>query len=225
MSFNSEIIPLGGVSLPQSQGTRIMMMPFEFGNIDSIPEEVDGQPLSPWRPVVGAIISRLHDKGLNPGTGIGYLTIDEAHVARGTTHRRPGLHVDGVGPNGSKGPWGGGNGPWGAGGMVILASHAGSRGWSQVFEGVPGNNGDCQHLADQLSAAAEIIFSPNQAFWCGPLAVHESLQLPNDTDRQFCRVSLPSDAPWYEGYTQNPLGVQPGGPIHAPRTAFMAYRP
>lgn len=33
-----------------------------------------------------------------------------------------------------------------------------------------------------------------------------------------------SDCPWYEGYTENPLGVRPTGSIHHGREEFLAYR-
>jgi hypothetical protein len=57
---------------------------------------------------------------------------------------------------------------------------------------------------------------PGVAYWCGPLTVHEALPMRQETARQFVRLSGPSDAPWHEGYTVNPLGIRPTGPI-APR--------
>lgn len=60
-------------------------------------------------------------------------------------------------------------------------------------------------------------------YGCGALTVHKSIPMVKDTPRQFVRLSMPSDAPWYEGYTVNPLGVKPTGPIHD-RRAFMDYR-
>lgn len=43
--------------------------------------------------------------------GVGYLTLDEAVVEPDTTHRRSGLHVDGIGPEGAGG--------WGKAGMLL----------------------------------------------------------------------------------------------------------
>jgi hypothetical protein len=40
------------------------------------------------------------------------------------------------------------------------------------------------------------------------------------TKRQFVRLSLPSDGPWFEGYTENPLGIKPPVEI-LPRREFM----
>jgi hypothetical protein len=54
-----------------------------------------------------------------------------------------------------------------------------------------------------------------------PLAI----PMRHDRKRSLVRLSMPSDCPWYEGYTRNPLGVEPTGPVHPARTEFMAYRP
>jgi hypothetical protein len=65
----------------------------------------------------------------------------------------------------------------------------------------------------------------NEVYWCNPTAVHESIPMVADVARQFVRLSMPSMAPWHEGYTRNPLGVEPTGPIHPWRAEFMAYHP
>jgi hypothetical protein len=81
--------------------------------------------------------------------GTAYLTIDEALIEAGKTQRRPGLHVDGIGPDGSSGGWGGGGGGWGTNGMIVAASVAGCNVYTGEFQGWPGANGDCSHLAAQ----------------------------------------------------------------------------
>ncbi len=82
---------------------------------------------------------------------IGYLTVDEREVRRGETHRRAGLHVDGV-YNGSAGGWGGGapGGGWGVvgNGMLTVSSHAMCRVFNKDFVGWPGMEGECGHLAE-----------------------------------------------------------------------------
>lgn len=273
--FSSKIRHLGEVKLPEAHGIRIMMMPFKTEDVEgTLPEY-----LQHYVP----LITTLCDFATGPH-GVGYLTIDEALVRKGESHRRPGLHVDGIGPlktaggwASDPGGWGGSSyergpwasepggwaaptktyrggwapepGPWaGCGartlpqytmggwsstpagawarrGMVLVSSHYGCRGWAQDFEGYPGPNGVCEHLEDQLDPSSEIKMLANHAYWCDALAVHESMPMTEDTFRQLVRVSAPSDAPWYEGYTVNPLGILPGGPIHSPRSEFMAYRP
>jgi hypothetical protein len=212
--FNSEILDKGQVLLPEFGGVRIMMMPFHVHDArGSLPPS-----LARWVPT----IERLCE--LCPSHGTGYVTIDEALVRAGETHRRPGLHVDGVGPAGV-GSWAAEPGPWGGpGGMLIAASHLGCRAWSQAVDGELRPNGDCAHMADKLDASAVVPMLAGRAYWLGPYCVHEALPMPVDTRRQVVRVSMPSTAPWYEGYTVNPLGIPPGGPIHAARAEFMAYR-
>lgn len=245
-TFESQIIRVGSIMFPQFAGVRIMMMPFRLESpADSIPDS-----LAAWREALGQLCRMGPAK-----KGVAYLTIDEALVRAGETHRRPGLHVDGIGPRLAAGSWGGGG--WAGGdpspdpkpekptekpkkggrtvrtsapwrerrGMIVAASHVGCRGWHQAFVGFPGSNGDCAHLAAQRESAKEVVMRANQAYWCAPLAVHESLPVPVDVRRQFVRISMPNDCPWYAGYTENPLGIVPTGPIHASRAEFMAYRP
>ena len=106
----------------------------------------------------------------------------------------------------------------------MAASHVGSYAYQQSFRGAPGPDGDCEHLRDQLIAAALVVLQPDRLYHCEPLTVHEALPMDQITRRQFLRVSFPSTAPWYEGYTQNPKGIAPTGPIHPRRGAYMAYR-
>lgn len=209
----SKIVDRGRVELPEFTGVRVMMMPFLMQDPASIPNM-----LGRWRGVIAALVrmSRVEK-------GVAYLTIDEALVKAGETHRRPGLHVDGVGPNGEIGGWGGGGG-YAASGMLTVASHVGCRGWSGVFIGRPRANGDCAHWREQCPPEMAIYLHSSRVYGCGPMFVHESLPMPVDTRRQFCRLSLPSNAPWYDGYTRNPLGIEPTGPIHPKRAEFMAFR-
>lgn len=212
--FKSEVKDLGSVSLPAFTGTRVMMQPFRLDRVAwSLPN------LRPWVDTICSLLSRLDELV----TGVGYLTIDEAEVAAGETHRRPGLHVDGVGPDGDVGGWGGGGGAWSSCGMIVAASHDGCQAWRQNFEGSPGRDGDCSHLASQLEDDALVRMCGGRAYWCSPLMVHASLALTQTTRRQFMRISMPSTAPWYEGYTLSPVGVMPTGPVHA-RRAGMSYR-
>jgi hypothetical protein len=211
--FQSKVEEGIAVRFPKFRGIRVMMMPFLVEDpIGTLPEN-----LYHYATMTRDILNYGADRG------VGYITIDESLVKTGETHRRPGLHVDGIGPDGRAAPYGGGGG-YAARGMYLAASVKGCRGWNKVFKGWPGLNGDCAHLSDQCRPEDAIPFEANTVYWCSPLAVHEPLQLAQDTPRQFLRVSMPSDAPWHEGYTENPLGIKPGGPIEPPRVAEMSYR-
>lgn len=209
MSFQSCFERLDTVALPGFTGTRVMMMPVLLGDLSSIPEQ-----LKHYRQALASLFSfRPQHAGQ-----VGYLTIDEKRVEPSRTHRRAGLHVDGV-YQGRWGPWGGGGG-WGSAGngMITVASHVGCRAYHQTVDGLPGWEGECDHLADQLRDGTD--FEAGRAYWVDGLCVHESLPQPVAVDRQFVRLSMPSTAPWFEGYTENPLGVKPTGPI-LPRRDFM----
>ncbi|MEB3330794.1 MAG: hypothetical protein VKQ33_16335, partial [Candidatus Sericytochromatia bacterium] len=189
--FKSDLKHLGTVQLPAFSGTRIMMMPFLLEDGSSIPAD-----LFPWREFVG----QLTKKAGAPEQGVAYLTIDEALIQAGETQRRPGLHVDGIGPDGREGGWGGGGG-WGTNGMIVAASVACCNVFAGDFQGYPGPNGDCAHLADECDSKQAVLLEANQAYWLGPMTVHEVFPMKETVKRQFVRISMPSNAPWYEGYT------------------------
>lgn len=213
-TFRSEVEDLGPFQLPAYSGIRWMMMPFRLEDVQRT------ITAAAWHEALQRMVALAPVQ-----EGVGYLTIDEAEVEPGTTHRRPGIHVDGVGPTGGIGGWGGGGGGWGTGGMIVVASHLGCRAWVGAFETRIGPNGDCSHMKGMLRDEDAIPLLGQRAYWLNESCVHEPLPLATRTKRQFVRLSLPSDAPWYEGYTRNPLGVEPTGPIHPARAEFMAYRP
>lgn len=188
-----------------------MMMPFYLGNpMGSLPDS-----LGHWK----GYIAMVTDHAEAP-VGVGYLTIDECLVKAGETQRRPGKHVDGIGPDGKEGGWGGGGG-WGSNGMLITSSYAACDVWVGDIDGYPAANGSCEHLSPDISP---IRMKAGDVWWFDGMCLHESVPVTKDVYRQFCRISYPSNAPWYEGYTENPLGIEPTGPIHS-RRSFMDYRP
>lgn len=215
MHFHSKFEHKGTVRrLPRFSGTRVMMMPIILGDLDSVPPSLAHYDTTLLK-LFEYMDPRHYDK-------VGYLTIDEKLVRAGETHRRAGLHVDGVydGKCGGWGGGGGGGGGWGSvgNGMLTVSSHAGCRAWLQSFEGEIGKDGECDAIADQCKQAT--IFEPNQVYWVDGLCVHESMPMRADVNRQFVRLSMPSTAPWFDGYTQNPFGIQPTGPI-LPRRPYM----
>lgn len=213
MKFSSTFKPLNQVQLPQFSNTRVMMMPLIIGDLNSIPEL-----LGHYKETLSQLFKLADPKHLGK---VGYITIDEKVVPAGKTHRRSGLHVDGV-YDGKCGGWGGGGG-WGSvgNGMITVSSVAGCKAYLQEFDGELGKDGECDKISAQCDESKAVIFQPNQAYWVDGLCVHESLPQVKETERQFVRLSMPSNAPWFEGYTENPNGVKPTGPILAPRTKYM----
>lgn len=205
--------PVGSITFPPFGNTRVMMMPIEIG-----------EPLPPALDRWAAALQGLTALVPEHRGRVGYLTIDEKTVQVGETHRRPGLHVDGV-FRGQAGAWGGGGAPWAsqANGMLLVASEPGCVAYNQRFEGEPGPEGQCDHLRSECARSTRIMLRPEVAYWMNASCVHESLPQRSPVRRQLIRLSLPSQAPWFEGYTESPLGVRPTGPILPRRDAFMDW--
>lgn len=237
--FFSNFIKKDITSFPAFTNTRIMMMPIVIGDLKSIPPA-----LAHYHSMIKSVFTVSPENYKNQ---VGYLTIDESDIEKGSTHRRPGLHVDGL-YRGGVGGWGGAA-PWAGSedgilktlqssidsenlyhygpGMFLIASHSGCVAWRQEFEGMPGSNGECEHLASQCKDENKEVLQPNHIYWLNPLCVHAATSMPENTRRQLVRVSMPSKAPWFSEYTPNPLGLQPAGPIihSAERVEFMNFRP
>lgn len=215
MKWTSELLNRGTVTLPDYSGVRVLMMPFHLHDPKgSLPES-----LQPW---VKALRTMVAVSPCQKGTG--YLTIDEATVQSGRTHRRPGLHVDGwAGDAGDSGVWSYGGG-WGAreGGMVMATNILGSVAYEQNFDGEPKAYGDCEHLRSQCGESTPLV--PGVIWWLSALTVHESIPHNTTVPRQFIRISMPSNAGWPASNTANPLGILPTGPVWSERpAAFTRY--
>ena len=207
MKFLSQFEKLCRFQLPAYSGTRIMMMPLVLGDLSTIPTF-----LSHYTGLLEHLFGICGHQG-----EVAYITIDEKIVRPSQSHRRAGLHVDGV-YNGGPGSWGGGI--WGTNGLYTIASHAGCKAWNQEFSGKPEDEGECDHMRSQCIEERSELFEPNRIYWMSGMCVHESLRFTQTVQRQFVRLSMPSDAPWFEGYTENPLGTLPTGKI-LPRREFM----
>lgn len=216
--FESKCEPHAIIDLPGFTGIRIMMMPVIIGDMSTVPAL-----LKDYQAAIAQLFEVDKDRvSLKNAGKVGYLTIDEKTVKAGTTHRREGKHVDGV-YHGDTGDWGGSMGGSWAGrgsGMITVSNVIGCRAWNQCFDGWPGWEGECDHLAAQLRPETEVVFEPNRAYWLDGLCVHESIPQQVDVQRQFVRLSMPSTGAWFEGYTENPLGILPSAEI-LPRREFM----
>lgn len=194
------------LKFPEFSGTRIMMMPVELGSTLGIPENYH------------AFVRKLFDVMESRFFGqVGYLTIDERDLQPDETLRRRGLHVDGY-YHGRCGAWGGGGG-WGSvgNGMLTVSSTPHCRAYLGELKGKPGPEGECDHLV--LPNNGEI-FEAGHIYWVDGACVHESLPVAEKTRRQFVRLSMPSNGPWFEGYTENPAGIMPSNDI-LPRREFL----
>lgn len=196
-----------GIEFPVFTGERIMMMPVELGSMKGVPVQ--------YKPILEKLYGVIEARFIG---AIGYLTIDERHVKENETLRRSGLHVDGY-YHGKCGAWGGG-GSWGSvgNGMLTISSTPHCKAYLGSIDGEPMAEGECDHL--DISDAGEI-FEAGQIYWVDGACVHESLPVDKDTDRQFLRLSMPSNGPWFKGYTENPEGIKPSNDILQERKEFM----
>lgn len=196
------------ITFPEFTGTRIMMMPIELGQFHGVPEQ--------YIPIVEELYGMTEFRHFGE---IGYLTIDERNLKSGETLRRPGLHVDGY-YHGRCGAWGGG-GSWGSvgNGMLTVSSTSHCRAYIGMIEGEPGDEGECDHI---LMPNFGTLFMPGEVYWLDGACVHESLPVQENMQRQFVRLSMPSNGPWFEGYTPNPTGIMPSSEILPSREKFRS---
>jgi len=195
------------LEFPEFSGTRVMMMPVNLGSVVGVP--------SNYHDLLHSLYSVIEKRFIGE---IGYLTIDEQCLLPKETLRRGGLHVDGY-YHGNCGAWGGGGG-WGSvgNGMLTISSTAHCKAYLGVFDGEPKDEGECDHLITPNDGE---LFEAGQVYWVDGACVHESMPVTETTERQFVRLSMPSNGPWFEGYTKNPAGVMPSNEILPARDKFM----
>lgn len=219
MNWLSELEEIGEVAFPDfNQSQRVIMMPYLIGDPTSIPEMIGD-----WREMAISLTSdftQLHDQ-------VGYLTIDQRSLAVGETLRRGGKHVEsgyiGSAHPGPSFPYIGSchpmrPDPWRppshhSTGTIMASSVYGCDAWVGEFSGIPELEGSCDHLADQCTEDRRVPLLANKAYWANGGCVHESLPVKQACERQWIRITFPSDGYWWNEYTHNPLGIKPSGPI------------
>ena len=209
--FNSKLELVGNINFPVFRNIRILQMPIILNDLDSIPDF-----LIHWKDTFLSLfnIARIKE-------GIAYITIDEQIVKKGSTHRRKGLHVDGVFKGHAGCTFGGGTFGSVKDGMYLASSEIGCRAWNQEFQGFAGYEGECDHLIDQCNPESEVILQKNKVYWLGGLCVHESMPMKEDTKRTLIRLTMPNDNPWFDGFTLNSKGIKHEGIMLPMRTQFM----
>lgn len=216
--FKSIAYKTGNINFPKFSHTRIMMMPFYLHDLDTIPNT-----LNHYKNVIKELIKQIPNHVEFYEDTPAYLTIDERFVPKNTIQRNPGLHVDGMYQGTTAGPWSGTGtdpGSWGnVGNGMLLASNTSNTVNIYIGDviGNPINDGDCEHLREQLPYLSKQSPKQGEVYWADGFNMHESLPVKKDTYRQFIRISLPNDGVWFEDYTHNPLGIKPKGKILPPR--------
>ena len=214
------------VRFPEPTGIDINMMPFVMAKRfkdTKLPDYLRQY----FDQIVGqCIVESERDK-------IGYLTIHESFVEKGTSQRRPGIHTESPGVLMLKGGEGKSDHDcklyrWGDGivtitqrlqGGIYMASNVANscKVWNCEIlkpEGlnspdVVGEHGDIEHLRTLLPSKCETM-DANIVYWMTDRTPHESLPLSEGTLRQYFRLVTSQVSGWFEDHsTKNPLGVVP----------------
>jgi hypothetical protein len=187
---------VGSVQFPSSTGRNVNMMPFIFGEKDSLPTD-----LQCYFDLIEMCPYMKEDIGK-----VGYLTVHESYVDVGECQRREGLHIESPGSFSDDSRckfipavehrWGMGalRGPDFYDGGIFMASSQRntSRVWNALVDSrVPGivdRHGGCEHLRDLLGEG--ISLEAGELIWMTDLTPHEAIPQKESGTRQFFRVSV-----------------------------------
>jgi hypothetical protein len=197
--LNSYYVPLCRVELPFNR-RQVYMHSFDIG-FPVFPIELEDYA-EPVKALLRAATVR---------SGTAHMTVDEKHVAAGASQRRPGPHVDGCYRPGAPNPrYAGAPGSWGSGGggggwlhncnnvaaerpgrmpVIVAASVPGCRVWTGKFDGEPRDDGDLEHIRDQLGDGE--VLEAGVGYLLSADCVHESMLMDRGVDRTFLRIALP----------------------------------
>ena len=214
------------VEFPKPTDININMMPFVMGR-----RFTDTKLPTHLQHYWDGIIKPCTDILKREVGKIGYLTIHESKVDKGTSQRRPGIHTESPGVTtlkDSKGAivthlrWGGGQAfnikRLELQGGILMASNVENscRVWNCQIQrpevdslDIVGKHGDIEHLREFLPADSETM-AANHVYWITDRTPHESLPLTEGTYRQYFRLVTSQVDAWFENHsTKNPNGVVP----------------
>lgn len=178
------------IKFPKYSNARVNMMPFVFGDNESVPEF-----LRPYLPIINMC-------ELETGS-VSYLTIDESFVMKDSTQRRGGVHVEAPKLN----AWGGGS--WGGISKgIYMASNDGLTNIYNEIQEERNTHGGCIPITHPEKMLKDTLY------WMTDKTPHEALPSEHDHYRQFIRIVSEDISVWYTKHnTPNPLGVMPTCPI------------
>lgn len=191
--ITSRIHQFGRVTFPDFIGERVHMR--EFTREAGLPAD-----LRRWQDTVDAMLDGVEADGPI------YLMIDQAPVLASSTHRRPGLHVDGYWhPAQSDSAAGRHTGVHtgshrhvhfgsSAEGLILASNVLGCAAYVGAYEGVPGEGGDCDHV--DTGGLMKVDLEPGRV-WAGHTLnmLHESLPVARDCMRTVFRLNVPGWIP------------------------------
>jgi hypothetical protein len=203
---------VGRVVFPEPADRNVNMMPFVFGDKESLPDD-----LQCYFPLIERCQYMQEDSGK-----VGYLTVHESYIDVGEAQRREGLHIESPGvfsddvgspafTPGIEHRWGMGMfwGPDKYEGGIYMASSLGgtSKVWDALVDSkVPGivdRHGGCEHLRGLIGEGTTL--EAGELIWMTDNTPHEALPQKESGFRQFFRVVTPSVSHWFADHsTANP---------------------
>lgn len=194
------------IEFPKFSGIRCLMMPYVQGTPASVPEVY-----APYGEIIESVFLRKGD--------VGFLTIDESPVAKGSAHRGQrakyarALHTEaGRDPNRIY-CWGGGG--WGRvphrvtldrDVKILLANNLdGSCAVWDVDHENTSPDGDIGHAANDYPYADAIFMKAGEVHEIGILTPHESIPVNRSVNRQFLRIVSSGVHGREQYFTQNPM--------------------
>lgn len=206
--LNSIVQQRGAVTFPAHTGERVYMR--EFRKSTGLPAH-----LSRWQSTIDAMLDGVDTDGPI------YLMIDQGVVKATSSHRRPGLHIDGywnpaISAHGGGGRHSGtpsdeGRGGHGGGrhcsgadswanadyrdleGLILASDVSASRAMVGWFDGLPGEGGDCSHI--DVSDMQDIRLAAGTCYAGNVTMLHESLPVAADCLRTLVRLNVPGWSP------------------------------
>ena len=188
----SRIEQRGPVPFPPFTGERHYMRPFT--KRDGLPAD-----LAHWQPTVDAMLDGVDAPGPI------YIMIHQKDISPGTSHRRPGLHIDGYWIPSIQAHGGGqhvaGPGAWDNDNkwkhcnfatpeaLVLASDVAASRAYAGPWQGAPGKGGDCAHI--DTAGLLPVVLQAGVAYVGNVTMLHESLPVMQPTRRTLVRLNVP----------------------------------
>ena len=181
--LNSYYTPLTAVDFPDYAGRQLRMYQFNPHDCE-LPE---------WFKEYEPIIRSLIDPR-NVEEQQAFVTIDERVVEAGTSQRRPGVHVDGIWQPAVRPTWCQPRPSWcqSAAGKaermtaIVASTYPGCQVYPGMFDAEPMDDGDLEHIRQDLGDGQ--LLPAGMGFELSPDCVHESLSLPETTQRSFLRI-------------------------------------
>jgi len=181
--LHSEYQDLGSVTLPMWQGRQKYMHTFDLA-----------APIMP--PGFEDYMTIVRQLTGNHTARLAHMTVDEKVIEPGMSQRKPDAHVDGCFMEDHWGHDGPGWAhycnriPFDRMAVIVASDVPGCMVYPGEFDGTPRNDGDLEHIRDQLGGGE--LLCANRGYLLSPDCVHESMRFHIATRRIFLRIALPS---------------------------------